>query len=611
LARNLNLLWSPLFPGVVQTECYPLKIVVENSGPRAVGELVIQSNGVAVHYAVDVEPGRKQSFLAYPLMPDGMHPLEFSLNTDQENDKFTDRTLMRDILGQNSGEQFLAIADDPANLGDLLYSRDSVKIFYANPKGLPDRGLAYGSETIVLLGPGAERMSDSAVRGLEQFVLAGGKLFIFGGDKPSVADDPRFRKLCPVRDLQLTTLPSASFSIHDLTRLTNDYNAKIDGPISASTGDPVDGAASLAPQNAPSSDLVQAAYKPVGAGSVYFLGISPFGANMVLRQRSSRRVQWDFIIAAMLGPHTNSASRGAPSGPAPAYTSNYPQAGMIAPESPFSVQLPSITTIAVILLVYVILVAPINLLILRKARKSELAWFTAPCVSLAGAGVFFHFASGLYSAPISKMVSSYVIADGLSGQASSVGNAELFFPSGGPHNVGLDNAELIKNGINVNSFYGGVPVDAGTDQFDVFDKQGSLTMPSVNTRNLSFRSIAFRQDLTGPLPKAELHLKDNTLKGTLWNQTQYTLEDAEIRVKNLLFTLGTIKPGETKHLDEIGHVLAQNDPDETQRYGDEYALSKNRFLLDASVPDMAVGPQIETRENTSDNTLFETFGAPN
>ncbi len=486
----------------------------------------------------------------------------------------------------------------------MKFSRDSVKNFYANPKLLPDRGLAYGNISAVLLGPGSERMSDSALRGLEDYVLSGGSLFVFGGDTPSLAEDSRFQALCPVKDMRRISLPYASLAIHD-------YTVKIDRPILSSSGDLADGAASLSPASASSRNLVQAAYKPVGAGTVYFLGVSPFDPSMAIRRPNSEAVRWNLILAAMQGPKANPTGHGPPATSATAFNSNGPQAGMIASGSPFSVQLPSITTIAVILLIYVILVAPINLLILRKARKSELAWFTAPCVSLAGAGVFFHFASTLYSAPISKMVSSCVVADGSTGQAYSVGNAELFFPSGGQHDLVLGNAELIKNGISENSFQSGVSINAGSDQLlDVFDKNGSLTMPNINTRNLSFRSIAFRQDLSDPMPKADLHLKDNTLKGTLWNRTKYTLADAEIRVKNSLFTLGTIAPGETRHLDEIGHLVDENSDFQNERYGDKYLLSKNRFLLDASVPDLLVGPQIKTRESSADVTLFETFGAP-
>ncbi len=116
-ARNLNLLWSPLFPGVSLTDCYPLKIVVENSGPKAVGELVVQSAGVAVHYPVNVESGRKQSFLAYPLVPDGMHPLQFDLNTDQEDDEIHGPNPPREYHGLGIGNTVFGGSGRPRPFG--------------------------------------------------------------------------------------------------------------------------------------------------------------------------------------------------------------------------------------------------------------------------------------------------------------------------------------------------------------------------------------------------------------------------------------------------------------------------------------------------------------
>src|ERR1700722_3425551 len=63
---DLGMAALPLFVGMADGDCYPLKVVLTNKGPDAVGEVVVHGTGITLHYPVELPRGTKKAFIAYP-----------------------------------------------------------------------------------------------------------------------------------------------------------------------------------------------------------------------------------------------------------------------------------------------------------------------------------------------------------------------------------------------------------------------------------------------------------------------------------------------------------------------------------------------------------------
>jgi hypothetical protein len=624
-AQNLSMSTVPVFIGMMDGDCYPILIKLENKGPDARGEVQINQNGVLLHYPVELPRGTTKGFIAYPVSQSTPESMHIDLLTDQGDVK----QIFVNPIGFFDGRQILVIGD---NSGDAVFlktdsngNEKAIQDIYGKPDLLPERGSGYGRIYAVILGSGAERMSDSAVRALKDYVIAGGKLIFCGGADPSVARDPRWRDLCPVYDIETRTLTDARLRLPNL-------DATVREPATEGVGLLSEGAAYLNGHSTGRGEDVQIAYRPAGAGTVYYLGLDPFDAplNKDMGSRSAGTLRGNLIKNILNVSHAGDYRvqlelssysvdprfEGYPVSYAPAATRGgaYSMPPNVAPvgEDVFSsVSLPSGTTVGLILLAYIIVVAPLNLLILRKLGRSEWAWATAPIISLAFAVVFFKFAGNLYAATLSKKLTATVVADQSLGDGFIFGSSQLFFPRGDLYNLKLENTELVESGNPEDMGYGMMPAPDAIDAVD----DGTVQVPALHSTNLAFHELNFAERTSGPWPKGSLHLAGSHLTGTLRNETKSELEGANIYANGYVFALGNISPGQTLRLDEIGHEVT-GQADNGQIPGGNYAmlenvasgLSSNRFVLTANLSKFEAGPRIEGKESIPAVQLIENLG---
>jgi len=626
-AQSLAVSTMPVFIGMSDGDCFPLRVTVANRGPDAFGQVLIKEMGVSLHYPVELPRGSMKSFIAYPFASTIIDPMEISLETDKGEvaEKWTNP------VGSFVGRQVLTITDNPGEAGFLKLKPAGSKMemdiqdIYGKPELLPDRAAGYGKIYAVLLGSGAERMSDAATVALQQYALSGGKVVFFGGAASIVARDPRWRAFSPVQDIQTRNLGSCTISL-------TGYKLHLASPATEAIGTLTAHASFVNSASAGVGANVQVAYKPIGAGTIYFFGLDPFDAPLSgaegrpelmsvllgLQKDPNRRAQ----ILGSVDP-SGYSDYGNPYGTSYATTTTYGPGGttsVVYDESsdPFSVSLPSASLVGIILVVYVILVAPVNLLILRKLRRSEWAWVTAPALSLAFAAIFFRFAGNLYSASLSKKLNGIVVADQSEPTGYVLGQSQLFFPRGGAYDLGLENVECVTNADESGMYrYGRMNEEDIGGGFDAVD-DGNVAMPRFATNNLGFHQIDFRQRMSGSWPTADLNLTGHKLTGHITNASKYDLEGAELYVQDKLFILGTIKAGETKQLDEIGRVVAY--PSGSSNHGPPLngmspdsqlilLLSHDRYVLTGQIKNFEAGPQIGTAAHGSSVTLFENLGA--
>ncbi|MCB0825442.1 MAG: hypothetical protein KDC26_04585, partial [Armatimonadetes bacterium] len=150
-------------------------------------------------------------------------------------------------------------------------------------------------------------------------------------------------------------------------------------------------------------------------------------------------------------------------------------------------ELPSTLTVLGVLGLYVLLVVPLNLLLMRKLGKGELAWITAPVISLAFAGILFNYSRELYSAKSAKSTSGTLYAAEGSNLAMFNGDQELFIPRAGTYDFGLQGVELVESSGG-NNYY----EPQMTDDIETMDV-GEMIIPSYKATNLDFVEFSMVQ----------------------------------------------------------------------------------------------------------------------
>ena len=608
-AAALQIVVKPLFLGMPQAPHFPVLIDVKNSGPNTRGEVRVGGSDLTTHYPIDIPSGSEKAFIAYVSTTQMFEPLPVVLDTD--SGRVSDRLEPPTGYG---GRPILTIESNPGGLGFLrAFKGDSVHVsgyyprnnkpidVYAKPEILPDRAAGYDGIWAVVLGEGAERMSDSAVAAIHNYVLLGGNLLFIGGASPQVLRDPRWSDLVPVATSGTDTRSSLTFAL-------NGNEIAVTGPITVSVGTLTAGAQSVAGSASPVM-----ATKAYGAGTAIYFCANPFEEPL------SKRDNLDLFTSLLSLTNEYSANEALENLAGQLGSANdpymngsryhyyyYSGASSAMPpsryESPFNVQMPQSWTVFWILFAYAVLVAPVNLAVLRKLRRAEWAWWTAPAISLVFAGLFFNFASSLYSSMLSKQTSGLLVADVNGKGAYFEGSTQLFFPRGGRYDLGLQNAEYVtgqERNDEYRYYYRGGPgehsLSDGIDPVDV----GQVLVPAMSVSNLSFGKLQYGQRLTNaPHVTVQFSRDGDHLQGTVKNESIYRLQQCMLLFDGKKVTCGDLAGGETKKIEQT----AVRDQDEN---GSLSHLSQGRVAFAANVAGFAPGCQIGTEAPGGKLMLFE------
>lgn len=485
--RDLEISYAPLFLSTTQPANFaPFKIRCENKGKSTKGVFTIDSGQSRTNYPVDLPTGSKKEFIAY-LPPQSYEPLYGTLITDigRARIRFPEMGYAGNCLVSiSNSEGVLNFSKSMETMqGRVGYSFSPMS---AKPSDLPDRATAYLSAAAVFLGDGAETIKDEAFSALERYVLVGGTLVISGGASTPLFNDPKWRPLLPVVNPKPETMsPDPGDQVAGL---------QLRGEFTMSVGAVAPGA------------IVKGSYrnrpfivsKPYGLGRVVFLAVNAF-ENPVS--------QWpgkvDLIAGLNLAETTtkmSSLQAMAMGNDHDPYGGSYYGSGVSTyssggspygstPSDPFSASVPPTSTVVWILIAYFVLVVPINLLVLKKLGRGELAWITSPILSLGFAAIFFRFAADLYSAELSTATKGVIVAEQNSRQSYFMGGSQMFFPRGGKYDLKLEDVEGIRpRNADPYSMYGGR--EAGLNDFEPTDT-GQIHVRDLPVANLSFKEFAY------------------------------------------------------------------------------------------------------------------------
>jgi hypothetical protein len=595
-----------------------------------------------IHYPVNLPSHSRKEFVAYPDIAQLYEPLDLKLDTDNGHiDSEWDNTNL-----SGGGPQVLMIADEGGSVNYLKGikipgSEMTLSDIYGKPKILPDRGVGYQGFWLVLLGPGSERMSDTAAKALKEYVLCGGTLVFFGGASPQILRDPRWQEILPVKNVETKTLPKLDLEF-------DDFSTSIDHSITVASSQKASGTQVLDSDHG--NPIV--ASRPFGAGKVLYFAADPFEspfrdldnrgeffkAFLNLKGTAPATEMVDATAFGIGGgPNGPYFSYSGPSGSTTVYstgpstttttttgsitttTGSYrtTYSGPVTPampyysgqqRNPFQMKLPETKTVFEILLVYVAVVVPLNLLILRRLKRGEWAWLTAPVISIAFAMVFFKFAGSLYGTGLSKETNGIVLADSRSDFSYYLGRVQMFFPHSGGYDLKLHDVDFLAPGNELEDGYPSMryrgPGSRRSNNINPIDV-GQILVPNLTSSNLGFYEFSMGQKLDGQKWVAgKITQTDDGLKGEITNLSAYRID--HIKVQGFGKNGATDKallPGQTV---QIGPGSASDAWEAESQLASE--ISGDRFVLSGTISGFHPGTPIGTEVIGGTMQLVETLG---
>ncbi len=308
-------------------------------------------------------------------------------------------------------------------------------------------------------------------------------------------------------------------------------------------------------------------------GSVIFLGYNPFEEPM-LGYAGRRQLVQDAMKAALFGwdytrAHSAVLRSSDTFGQSEWQSYGYDSSGnrLYAAEtlyahtkqmssgsmsgSPFNVQLIPSATVGWIFLGFFIVVVPVNFLVLRLMKRMELAWVTAPILSVVFAGILLSTVRGLYSAKLSRAYNGFVVQDLDSGLSAQWLLASYFMPRGGAYDLTIANTDQIVPADHFESDpynWRRYSYDSNRESDIQSVDAGFAEVPRMDVPNLAFREVTYHRINTSPL-RVQLNLRAvgtaaaPRLQGTVKNDTPYTLYRVAVRVKDRTYMLPDLASG--------------------------------------------------------------------
>jgi hypothetical protein len=462
---------------------------------------------------------------------------------------------------------------------------------YVEPALAPTRSVGYKGFAAVMLGSGSERLSDEAVAALKMWAQTGGHIVFVGGASAPVLSDARWTDALPIKDARVKTIPQATY-LADLSA------EEAPGPISVVAGTPLPGVISL-------GDEEKYAYKRrYGVGAITLLALNPTEAPYN-RWIGNRRAFLRLVDQYDVGRSTSYVGGGSVEvstmgtglvlGSTTARSMSPVAGPQFSSADPFSTKLPDGSFFVGILLGYLVLVIPVNFLILKKMKRGELAWITAPVLSLGFSVFLFQSAQSLYKAEASVASQGVVIFRQGSPDSFFVGQSQLFIPRSGGYNLNLRGIEAITNG-------------GGADEYTYYNQQGSgepiftvdngseLEIPNLRVNNLAFRQLTVWQRLAmkPPVNIQAVPASDGRVEVRIANTGQYDLRELTVNVAGQIETVKSLPVGKS-HVYRIADVRPSrgvNLPNGGKDFAQARLIDNHGIQLQADMSEFEPGPKL-------------------
>ncbi|MBN1977059.1 MAG: hypothetical protein JW918_06625 [Anaerolineae bacterium] len=493
------------FDGYCRADSWcPVYVVLSNEGADLEGELrasLEDVDGSSVYVKPIALPAhsRKAFFFTFPFYDLVSHP-HVGIKFMAGKKTLVSKTVAAVLVEENERLYgFVSSAPSEFNfLGTVSPVGGKARSAQLDLASLPPDPLAWeGLNALVLNDVDTTALRDEQRQALERWVAHGGHLIV-GGGAGSAGTVAGLPDLLPVSI-------GGTRSVDDLWGLGEFMGAPVaPGPYAIVEATLRDGEALVEQEGA-----ILVARRAYGGGGVTFLafdaGVNPFvdwDDNVLL---------WRWLLEEAEGSHRLGIRNGY-------------QAHEAVNTIP-GVQSPSILYILGFLLVYTIVIGPVNYLILRKLDRRELAWVTIPLLILAFSACAYVTGFQVRGfKPIVHRLSVVSVPQGSQvGRVSQV--VGLFSPQRTNYDVRLPGAEV--RSLPASYYYGGLPgqpllVSDGVEGVTVTDlrvdvggiepfiAEGYVDVAGVDAA-LRFSKEAGRLYLEGTMRNGQVALKDAVL----------------------------------------------------------------------------------------------------
>lgn len=524
------------FDGIHKTNHWtPVQVTVSNSGPAVTGELRINtgsgtSGDLAIYSApIDLPTQSNKRLTLYVYLPRFTNQLTVQL-VDGNGQPLLSQTSNRLTQLGLDGLLYGVVSSAPGDL-DFLQNvtggRAEAAVAYLALTELPETPPAWlGLDVLIFHDVDTGQLTPAQRTALDTWMELGGQLVIAGG--------PGWQKTAvSLGDLLPVTL-NGSETVADLPALSQDIGLPFrdPGPYLVTTSSLRRGELLFHQDGLP-----LLARQDQGRGSAYFLALDPALAPLV--DWNGSPVLWAEVANRVPAPSPWAAG----------VRNSY--AATQAVGSLPSVALPSVLQLLAYLLIYVVLVGPVNYVALKRRNRRELAWLTIPALVLVF--TVLAYVTGFQIKGNNTIINEMSVAQG------SVNSEQMRVQSLlGLYSPGRRSYDLV------------LPVETMARPLGGnFMSGGSYNGPIVRDNDVRLKDVRvdvgsvqpFAVDSLRPAPALvggavlRQNAGDLELVTTLRNDSDLTLQNATLLIGTTAVSLGDLRPGQNiNEVTRLGRV---------------------------------------------------------
>jgi hypothetical protein len=510
-------------------EWLPVWVQLENSGPDLEAEVRVRVTGGAgaVTFAAPapLPTGSRKRIPVYVLPNNFSHQLEVQLVAGDDvllSQKVPVKPLanVTYLVGLVTPERgALSLLQ-----GASLPGNRSKEVIDLSLSELPERLEGLRSfDCLILNDVDTSALKPEQQAAIEAWVSQGGRLVIGGGAgaRRTTAGLPdSLLPLVPGSEVEMDVLPG-------LADFTGGDAVRVPGPFVVATGEVSEGRTLVAQDGVP---LVRA--RTIGSGWVYFVALdlaaSPFDAWTGTTPFWEKLMSPGAAYPAWLP--SDMSARQMKSGQMSYALSNLP-----------SLDLPSIRGLGVLLLLYVVLVGPVNYLVLRWKKRLHWAWGTIPLITVAFSAGAFGLGYALRGTDLilNKIAVVALQPDGTANVTSYLG---LFSPARQSYEIEVPGNGLLSPLASDYNPWGPGGTNALGEMIFVQGEPSHVRGLAVNQWSMQTFMTESTWAGFGQLV-SDLQFEDDVLVGRVRNETAHTLMDVVLVLGNYFIRLGDLPPG--------------------------------------------------------------------
>lgn len=411
-----------------------------------------------------------------------------------------------------------------AFLGTVPAGREEAAVAFLTLDDLPDIAPGWQAlDLLVLDDSDSSRLSREQQDALATWIENGGQLVVTGGPGGATT-------AAGVAELLPVTV-TGSDTVSELPALAAFARTDLGsgGPFVVATSELNDGEVILA-----EGETILMARRPVGRGAVFFLALDP--RLDPLRGWAGAAVLWEMIAAsAPTAPPWGSGLRDSFA------------AGSAISAIP-GLELPSIWQLIAFLLIYTVVIGPVNYLILRRMRRPELAWVTIPAFVLLFSIItlFTGFRTRGNAALLNEMAVSFGHIDAASLRTQTA--AGLYSPRRDSYTLELPYTTTV---LPLSAGFG--PLRSGGN-LDAIERSAVVRLRGVqaDTSELNTFMVESFEPQPGVTAQATLTERDGaqTMNVNVSNGSAMTLENATLIAGETQIALGDLAAGESRSVSQ-------------------------------------------------------------